>query len=419
MDKARPKPFQISKWAVWNAYKRVKANSGAAGVDGQSTKKFDEGLKDNLYKLWNRMSSGSYFPEAVLRVEIEKSDGGVRPLGIPTITDRTAQMVVKDFLEPLLEPHFHQDSYAYRPGRCTLQAVGVTRKRCWKHDWVLDMDIKGCFDNLEHDLIMKAVRHHTNCKWALLYIERWLKAPVQMPDGTLHYPVKGTPQGGVISPLLMNLYLHYAFDIWMTRNCENIPFERYADDIVAHCGSEEQARWLWKAVNERLAACGLELHPEKTKMVYCRDSKRREEHLDTTFDFLGYTFRPRRAKSRTGEFFITFSPAMSRKATKAVRKVIRTWKLQRRSDLSLESISRMFNPILRGWYHYFSQYRKSGTYPLFRHFNRILARWALRKFKRFKNSKQRATKWLTRIARKEPQLFVHWRESALNFSVGR
>lgn len=418
MDKARPKPFQIPKRAVWNAYKRVKANSGAAGVDGQTTNEFDKGLKDNLYKLWNRMSSGSYFPEAVLRVEIEKSDGGTRPLGIPTVTDRTAQMVVKGYLEPLLEPCFHQDSYAYRPGRSTLQALGVARMRCWEHDWVLDMDIKGCFDNLDHDLIMKAVRHHTDCKWVLLYIERWLKAPVQMPDGTLHNPVKGVPQGGVISPLLMNLYLHYAFDAWMERTCKNIPFERYADDIVAHCGSEEQAQWLWKAVDERLASCGLQLHPQKTKVVYCRDSNRKGDYPDKTFDFLGYTFRPRKAKSRKGDFFVAFSPAMSRKAAKAVRKVMRSWGVHKRSDLSLESISRMFNPILRGWYHYFSRYRKSGTYTVFMHFNRVLVRWALRKFKRFKKSKRRAKKWLGRIACKEPQRFAHWSEPALNFSVG-
>lgn len=413
MDKARPKPFRIPKRAVWDAYKQVKANSGTAGVDDQSMKEFEKKLESNLYKLWNRMSSGSYFPKAVLRVEIPKKDGGSRPLGIPAICDRIAQMVAKNYLEPLLEPHFHEDSYGYRPGRSQLQAVGVTRKRCWQLDWVLDLDVKGCFDNLDHDLIMRAVRHHTDCKWVLLYIERWLKAPVQMPDGTLADPDKGTPQGGVISPLLMNLYLHYAFDAWMERTCPHIPFERYADDVVAHCKTERQAQWLKRAVGERLATCKLELHPQKTKIVYCQDSNRKEEHPNRKFDFLGYRFRPRRAKNRSGQFFVAFSPAMSDQAAKKVREEMRSWRIPKRTNATLEDFSSYCNPKLRGWFNYYSKYRKSGAHPTFKRFNHILVRWAARKFKRLKGSHKRARQWLRRIARKEPHLFVHWRDRAL------
>jgi len=418
VDKARPKPFCISKQVVWNAYERVKANQGAAGVDGQSIEEFGERLKANLFKLWNRMSSGCYFPPPVRRVEIPKSDGGKRPLGIPTVADRIGQMVVKEFLEPLVEPHFHPDSYAYRPRRSHLQAVGVARTRCWRFNWVVDLDIKGCFDNLDHELLMRAVRHHTDCKWVLLYIERWLKAPVQMPDGTLVYPEKGTPQGGVISPLLMNLFMHYAFDAWMTRSYPLIPFERFADDIVAHCPTENQAQSLKESIEARLAQCGLQLHPAKTKIVYCKDDDRRGNYPNEKFDFLGFTFRARMAKNRWGKFFVTFSPAMSDKAASRVRETMRSWGFQRRSDKSLEEISRMFNPILRGWFSYYGSYRKSGVYPVFRHFNRILMRWATRKYKRLRRRRRRADHWLGRIAYKEPHLFVHWRLTALRPSVG-
>lgn len=413
MDKAKSKPFDISKRSIWNAYKRVKANSGTAGVDDQTMQRFEERLKDNLYKLWNRMSSGSYFPRAVLRVEIPKNDGGKRPLGIPTVEDRIAQMAVKHHLEPMLEPHFHPDSYAYRPGKSALQAVGVTRKRCWKFDWVLDLDIKGCFDNLHHDLIMKSVRHHTDCEWVLLYIERWLKAPVQLRDGSLEQPKKGTPQGGVISPLLMNLYLHYAFDEWMRRTHPDILFERYADDIIAHCSSEDEARGLKGEIEDRLAECGLELHPDKTKIVYCKSSSRDGNAPEVQFDFLGYSFQPRNAKSRRGDFFTAYSPAMSNKAGKEVRTEMNSWAILKLTSLSIEDLSRRFNPTLRGWLNYYGRYRKSGTYATFRHFNRILERWTMKKFKRFRRRKRQARLWLQRIARKHPQLFAHWQKLAL------
>lgn len=411
------KPFTISKRLVWEAYKRVKANDGAAGVDGQTIEELEKDLANNLFKLWNRMSSGSYFPQPVRRVEIPKSDGGKRLLGIPTITDRIAQSVAKQILEPELERHFHPDSYGYRPGKSAKEAVGVARQRCWRNDWVLDLDIRGFFDTIDHELLMRAVRKHTDCKWVVLYIERWLKAPVQMDDGTLCNREKGTPQGGVISPLLANLFLHYAFDVWMRKNCPYLPFERFADDVVCHCKSETQAKWLKSVIEERFAECRLELHPQKTKIVYCKDDDRRGSYSHEQFDFLGYTFRPRRSKNRNGEFFVNFSPAVSNKATKSLRETMREWRLHLRSDKSLEDLAGMFNPVLRGWINYFKSYYKSAMYPTMQHLDRILARWAMRKYKKLRSHKRRAQQWLTRIARKEPKLFAHWQ--LLQGTVGR
>ena len=227
---SKTKSFCISKSTVWEAYKRVRANKGAAGCDKQSLKEFEIGLGNNLYKIWNRMSSGSYMPQPVLRVEIPKGDGDFRLLGIPTVSDRIAQMTVKICLEPELERVFHEDSYGYRPEKAALQAVELARKRCWRYDWVVDLDIKGFFDSLDHELMMRAVQKHTSQKWVLLYIERWLKAPVQFQDGSIVERTQGAPQGGVISPLLANLFLHYAFDMWLQRNYPKNPFERYADD---------------------------------------------------------------------------------------------------------------------------------------------------------------------------------------------
>jgi RNA-directed DNA polymerase len=292
----KAKPFAISKKVVWEAWKEVKANHGAAGVDGESISDFEEDLKDNLYKIWNRMSSGSYFPPPVRTVEIPKKSGGKRLLGIPTVSDRTAQMVVKRYLEPVLEPHFHKDSYGYRPGKSAIQAVEVTRRRCWRYDWVLEFDIKGLFDNIDHALLMRAVRKHTRCKWILLYIERWLKAPFEKEDGTLVERTKGTPQGDVISPLLANVFLHYVFDKWMERRYPQNPFCRYADDGVVHCRSKVEALQLKGVLEARFRQCNLELHPEKTRVVYCKDDDRRGNYSHTSFDFLGFTFRPRRSK---------------------------------------------------------------------------------------------------------------------------
>jgi RNA-directed DNA polymerase len=406
----RAKPFNIPKREVWEAYKSVRANKGAAGVDGQSIADFEADLSNNLYKLWNRMSSGSYFPPPVRRVDIPKGPDktGTRPLGIPTVADRTAQMVVKRFLEPLLEPHFHRDSYGYRPRKSALDAVGVARERCWRNDWVLDLDVKGYFDSIATDLLMRAVRKHTDCPWVLMYIERWLKAPVQMADGSLIGRDKGTPQGGVVSPLLANLFLHYVFDMWMQRNHPNIPFERYADDGICHCQSEEQARALRVSLERRFAECGLTLHPEKTKIVYCKDDDRGGDYPNEKFDFLGYGFRPRLSRRRQGKFGVSFSPAASDKALKRIRQTVRSWALHQRSDKSLNDLAKMYNPYIRGWINYYGRYYKSALYPTLRHIDLVLARWAHRKFKSLRRHQRRSRHWLDRIARRQPRLFAHW-----------
>jgi len=301
VNTTKTKPFMIDKRQVYEAYKAVKSNKGAAGVDGQTLDDFDKDLEGNLYKIWNRMSSGSYFPPPVRAVSIPKKSGnGERILGVPTVGDRIAQMVVKQVIESDLDSFFLPDSYGYRPGKSALDAVGVTRKRCWKYDWVLEFDIKGLFDNLPHDLLLKAVRKHVKCEWALLYIERWLTAPM-MKDGILIERCCGTPQGGVISPILSNLFLHYAFDLWMVRTHPDLPWCRYADGGLVHCRTEQEAQAVMAELQARLAECGLEMHPTKSKIVYCKDGKRRGRYPSVTFDFLGYQFRPRMVENSQNE----------------------------------------------------------------------------------------------------------------------
>jgi RNA-directed DNA polymerase len=405
----KAKPFSISKRQVWEAYKRVKTNQGAAGVDGQSIVAFEEDLKNNLYKLWNRMASGSYFPPPVRRVEIPKGDGnGTRPLGIPTVSDRIAQTVVKAYLEPELEKHFLPDSYGYRLEKSAIEAVGVARQRCWRYDWVLDLDIRSYFDSIDWALLMRAVREHTTCAWALVYIERWLKAPVQLADGTSIERERGTPQGSVISPLLANLFLHYAFDMWMRRHWPDIPYERFADDCICHCTSEAQAQALRVAIAGRFADCGLELHPDKTKIVYCQDAQCTKSYPNVQFDFLGFSFQPRLSKSRWGHLFMGFSPAVSAKAAKSIRRTIRSWKIHRWTQLSIEELACSFNPVIRGWMNYYGSYYKSLLAPVFRELDYALVRWAKRKYKRLKGSLTRARAWVKRLAQREPRLFAHW-----------
>lgn len=403
------KPYDIPKHLIWEAYQRVKANRGAAGVDGESLEAFEKDLKGNLYKIWNRMSSGSYFPPPVRLVEIPKASGGTRGLGIPTVADRIAQTVVTMVLEPLVEPEFHPDSYGYRPGRSALDAVGKARERCWRYDWVIDLDIKAFFDSLDWDLVERAVAHHTELPWVRLYIARWLRAPVQRPDGTVEQRTKGTPQGGVVSPLLANLFLHYAFDLWMQRNYPSLPFERYADDAIVHCGSERQAKEVLSAIRDRFQECGLELHPTKTKIVYCQDSDRRGKYEHIAFDFLGYTFQPRRAKNRYGKFFVSFLPAISAKAAKAIRDTIREWRLAAtRNNQSLEALAQLINPVVRGWMNYYGRYYRSKCVLVLRQINRVLAAWVQRKYKRFRRRERESMHWLGRIARREPNLFALW-----------
>jgi RNA-directed DNA polymerase len=406
MDKT--KSYEISKDIVLEAFQRIKENKGAAGVDHESIEAFESDLDNNLYKIWNRMSSGSYFPPAVKAVEIPKKSGGTRILGVPTVFDRVAQMVVKIYFEPHVEPYFHPDSYGYRPSKSAADALAATRKRCWKYNWLLEFDIKGLFDNIDHELLLKAVRMHTDMPWVILYIQRWLIAPFQMSDGTAKERTKGTPQGGVVSPLLANLFLHYAFDTWMASHHRNKPFARYADDAVVHCQSKEEAEMLWVELEKRLAELGLELHPNKTRIVYCKDDNRQGAYPETKFDFLGYTFRPRMSKNKYGKYFVNFTPAISNMAKKAIKQEIRGWSIHLRSDKTLEDLSHTFNPILRGWVNYYGFFYKSEMYCVLKHMNRVLLRWAQRKYKRFAGHKQRAILWLGKIARLYPKLFVHW-----------
>jgi len=405
-----PKPFNISKKMVWDAYESVKANNGAPGVDEQSISDFEENLKGNLYKLWNRMSSGSYFPPPVKAVEIPKKDGkGTRILGVPTVADRIAQTVVAMTLAPEVEPKFHPDSYGYRKGRSAHDAIGQCRKRCWKNDWVVDLDIKSFFDTVPHDLILKTVSRHTDEKWVLLYVERWLTAPMQSADGDLIQRDRGTPQGSAISPMLANLFMHYAFDNWLQKNFPHISFERYVDDAVLHCKSEAQARFIKDAVTKRLASLGLEVHPDKTAIVYCKDVDRTGSYSRESFDFLGYTFRPRLSKNKFGKHFVNFTPAVSKSAKKRMGREIRSWHLPRRSDKTLDDLAAMFNPIIRGWINYYGRFYPSMLYPLLRHINWGLVRWAMRKYKKLYGHKHRAERWLVAVARRQPTLFAHWR----------
>ncbi|WP_415765005.1 group II intron reverse transcriptase/maturase [Pseudomonas sp. ZB1P45] len=408
MSMPEAKSFDIAKLEVWDAYKRVKANRGAAGVDEVSIDKFDRDLGKNLYRIWNRMASGSYFPSPVKRVDIPKGDGNTRPLGIPTVADRIAQMVVRQRLEPLLEPIFHKDSYGYRPGRSAHDALRAARSRCWRHSWVLDLDIKGFFDNIDHDLLLKAVQRHTDCRWIALYIKRWLTADVVLPDGTQQMRDRGTPQGGVISPLLANLFLHYAFDKWMERHYPTVLFERYADDVICHCDSEAEAQSLWADLKVRMTQCQLELHPEKTQVVYCVDANRRGDYGVKRFDFLGYTFKPRQSMNRKGKLFTSFSPAVSDKAAKAMRREMRNWGLSRLSRYDLGELLALIRRKIVGWVRYYGLFHSSTLQRSLKTLDFHLVRWAQRKYKKLRGHISRAWQWLSNLQQRAPTLFPHW-----------
>ena len=408
-QEAVSKPFDISKAVVMTAWLKVKDNAGSAGVDGESIALFEKDLRGNLYRIWNRMSSGTYFPPPVRAVEIPKAGGkGVRVLGVPTVGDRVAQTVVRMVLEPVVEPLFHPDSYGYRPGRSALDAVAACRKRCWRYDWVIDLDIRAFFDSLDHELVMRTVRKHTDLTWVLLYVQRWLVAPLQHANGTLVVRERGTPQGSAISPLLANLFLHYAFDRWLARESPDTPFERYADDAVIHCASEAQARQVLARLADRMTEVGLELHPDKTKIVYCKDSNRRGAYPHERFRFLGYGFRPRLANGAHGGF-VSFAPGVSDTAAKAIRAKIRGWKLHQRSESSITQIAEHVNAIITGWVGYYGRYYRSALYPTLRQINEYLVRWAKQKYKRFRRRTTAARAWLKAIAGREPRLFAHWR----------
>jgi RNA-directed DNA polymerase len=407
--KVSGKPFDISKREVWEAYEKVKANKGAPGVDGCSIDEFEKDLKNNLYKIWNRMSSGSYFPPPVLAVEIPKPHGGgTRILGVPTVADRIAQTVAARRLEEKVEPIFHPDSYGYRPARSALDAVGRCRERCWRYDWVIDLDIQKFFDSVPWHLIVRAVEAHTDVPWVVLYVKRWLAAPVRLPDGTLAERDRGTPQGSAISPVLANLFMHYAFDAWMAREFPTVPFERYADDAVVHCKSERQARHMRQAIADRMAEVGLRLHPDKTKIVYCKDSNRRGSYEHTAFTFLGFTFRQRRARNRHGKSFSNFLPAISKDALNKISAAVRSWRLHLRTGHTFKDLARRINPIVAGWMQYYGAFYRSALSPLLQRINAYLMRWIRKKYKRLRG-KKKARECYQGITRRYPLMFTHWK----------
>jgi RNA-directed DNA polymerase len=402
------KPFDISKRDVWEAYKKVKGNQGAPGVDQQTLSNFETDLAGNLYKIWNRMSSGSYFPPPVLAVEIPKPHGGgARILGVPTIADRVAQTVVARHLEEKVEPIFHPDSYGYRPKRSALDAVATCRQRCWRHNWVIDLDIEKFFDTVPWDLVVKAVEAHTDAPWALLYVKRWLAAPLQQPDGTLTQRHRGTPQGSSVSPVLANLFMHYAFDTWLTRTHPTVVFERYADDAVVHCDSEDQARHVLAGIAQRMEQVGLRLHPDKTQIVYCKDANRPQTHERTAFTFLGYTFRPRPARDRHGATFLAFLPAISTQALKKISTQVRRWRLHRWIYHTFGEVARTINPVVAGWMQYYGHFYPSTLYPLLARINAYLVRWIRNKYRRY-DATRAARHKLTEITLGYPRIFRHW-----------
>jgi len=409
MPKPEDKPFVIPKLMVWEAYRRVAANKGAAGADGQTLEQFQADLQGNLYKIWNRMSSGSYFPPPVRAVEIPKPHGdGVRMLGVPTIADRVAQTVVAMHLEQRAEPRFHPDSYGYRPKRSAHDALAACRQRCWKHDWAIDLDVQRFFDEVPWDLVVKAVQTVTDSPWVLLYVKRWLAAPLAHPDGALEQRSKGTPQGSAVSPILANLFMHYAFDTWMAREVPGCPFERYADDVIVHCKNKRQAEYVLARIATRMQEVGLRLHPDKTHVVYCKDGKRRGQHEHASFTFLGYTFRAREARSKHGGgSFTSFLPAISAEALKATGDRIRSMRIHRHNTLSLNDLAAWLNPIVAGWMHYYGRFYRTALHPLLRRVNTYLRRWAGKKYRRLRTHKQFKW-WWTGLLQREPGLFAQW-----------
>ena len=406
--KSPEKPFDISKWEVLEAYREVRSNQGAPGVDGQSIEDFEKDLKGNLYKIWNRMSSGSLLSTTSAAVEIPKPHGaGTGCLACPLLPTGLRRPWWPDISESKWTRFSTRTPMDTGLGGPALDAVETCRKRCWKRDWVIDLDIQKFFDSVRWDLIVKAVEVHTDAVWVKLYVQRWLQAPLQLPDGTLQNRDRGTPQGSAVSPVLANLFMHYAFDTWLARAYPGVQFERYADDAVVHCVSEHQAREVLAALGNRMEEVGLRLHPDKTRIVYCKDGKRRGSYEHTSFTFLGFTFQARKARSRYGVNFTNFLPAISKDALKKIGREVRSWRLHMRMHLTFFELARRINPIVRGWMQYYGAYYRSALHDLLRRINAYLMRWIRKKYRRLRKFKKAHACW-KRVTRQYPRLFAHW-----------
>jgi RNA-directed DNA polymerase len=400
------KAFEIPKSLVWRAYREVKRNRGAAGIDGQTITGFDVNRDKNLYKIWNRLSSGSYFPPPVRAKRIPKGDGKERILGIPTVSDRIAQGAIKLYAEARLDPIFHEDSYGYRPGKSAHQALDTCTERCRTSSWVLEVDIKAFFDHVSHELILKALEHQKMPKWVLLYCQRWLRAPlVETADETSWVEREvGTPQGGVISPLLANLFLHYAFDQWMERHYRWVRFERYADDIVCHCGRMKDAEHLRSAINARFQEVGLRVNDQKSHIVYIDTFER--WNVRTCFTFLGYDFKVRTLKNYKGKLYRQCMPGASQKAMRQITQTIKEWRIHRSSRASVEELARRYNVTLRGWITYYGKFwYRNFSYRLWSVFQSRLVKWAKMKYR---ISTRKAEHMLLQWRKSNPDLFAHW-----------
>lgn len=394
------------EWVV-KAYQKVRRGGKAVGIDNESWTAFEKQTERNLYVIWNRLASGSYYPQPLREVEIPKKDGKKRKLGIPTLRDRIAQQVVKEYMEERIDKIFHKNSYGYRPLKSAHQAIEEVRQNCYKQDWVIDMDISSFFDEIDHELMLKAVSHVMEEKWVKMYVERWLQMPIQQSDGSLKQKQgKGTPQGGVISPLLANLYLHFTLDVWLTKHYSAVSFVRYADDIIMHCNSKEEAEEVLRAVKERLAEVKLQIKEEKTAIIYCKDYRRKEKQEKVKFDFLGFSYQPRGRKSKIdGKLFMAFTAEISQSSQKKIRGVIRSAKLWRYTQIEISDIAKYFNPKIRGWINYYGIYSK-------RSLRRVMMRIELNLMrlisKKYKIGYRKTVKKLALIKQENPKLFYHW-----------
>jgi len=407
--KEETKSVPITKMMVWDAYKLVKRNKGSAGVDLQTLEGFEKVRSKELYKIWNRLASGSYFSSNVKRVDIPKDGGKTRPLGIPTVSDRIAQQVIKTYIEPRLDAEFMDNSYGYRPSKSAHQAVKEVQKNVRKYSWVIDLDIQEFFENVNHELLFKALQVHVPETWVQMYIKRWLEAPIQLEEGTLiHSKGRGTPQGGVISPLLSNLFLHYCIDKWLASRFPEIKMVRYADDMIIHCSTQREAKYLLNKVTERFKQCGLSVHPQKTKIVYCKKEGRNLKGLPVQFDFLGFSFRPIMTKLRKGGFFLQYDCQMSRKSKKRILKDLRGLNIHNKTQSNLQDLAFMLNPKIRGWINYYGKIKRNSLKPVFYYLHHRIIKWILNKYKRFKRSCVLAVKWLRRITKDYPNMFYHW-----------